>query len=48
MKIQFFVLEHPPPHFHAAFAGDRASIEIVTLPVMNGSLPRTKLRAVIA
>ena len=48
VKIQFFALEHPPPHFHAEFAGDRASIEIGTLRVMKGSLPRAKLAAVLA
>lgn len=48
VKIQLFALEHPPPHFHAVFAEYRAQIAIETLRVLNGSLPRTKLAAVIS
>jgi hypothetical protein len=48
VKIQFFAQEHPPPHFHCAYAEHRAQIEIGSLKVMNGALPRTKLAAVIS
>ena len=47
-KIQFFALEHPPPHFHVAFAEYRAQINIKSLRVMKGSLPPAKLTAVVA
>jgi hypothetical protein len=47
-KIQFFAQEHPPPHFHVVFAEYRAQIEIESLRVLNGSLPRAKLAAVLA
>ena len=48
VKIQFFAREHPPPHFHAVFAEHRAQIEIASLRVIRGRLPRGKLRSVIS
>ena len=47
-KIQFFAREHPPAHFHAVFAEHRAQIDIATLRVLKGRLPRAKLRFVIS
>jgi hypothetical protein len=47
VRIIFYVNEHPPAHFHAAFAEHRAIIEIETLDVTHGTLPKAKLRAVI-
>ena len=46
-KIQFFPNEHPPPHFHVAFAEYRALIRIDTISLWKGTLPRNKLHAVI-
>jgi hypothetical protein len=48
VKIQFFAREHPPAHFHAVFAEHRAQIDIATLRVLRGRLPRAKLRIVIS
>jgi hypothetical protein len=48
MKIQVFAQEHPPAHFHAVFAEHRAQIEISSLRVLKGSLPRAKLSAVVS
>ena len=48
VKIQFFAREHPPAHFHAVFAEHRAQIDIATLRVLKGRLPRAKLRFVIS
>jgi Domain of unknown function (DUF4160) len=48
VKIQFFAREHPPPHFHAVFAEYRAQIEISSLRILNGNLPRAKLSAVVS
>ncbi len=39
--------DHAPPHFHALFAEHRAVIDIETLRVTGGSLPKPKLRAVL-
>jgi uncharacterized protein DUF4160 len=46
-KIQFFPLEHPPPHFHVAFAEYRAQIGIAPLRLLKGSLPPAKLAVVL-
>jgi hypothetical protein len=48
VKIQFFAQEHPPPHFHAVFAEYRAQIEISSLRVLKGNLPRAKLSMVVS
>jgi hypothetical protein len=47
VRIVFYVNEHPPPHFHALFAEHRISVEIETLAILNGSLPKAKERAVL-
>ncbi|MEJ7798744.1 MAG: DUF4160 domain-containing protein [Solirubrobacteraceae bacterium] len=38
--------DHPPPHFHAEYAGEVAQIELGTLRVIGGSLPPRALRLV--
>jgi hypothetical protein len=38
--------DHLPPHLHAFFSGHEAQISIVTGDLLNGSLPRPKLRAI--
>jgi len=47
VKVLFFADEHPPPHFHLAFAEYGASVEIATLRVIHGSLPPAKLKVVL-
>ena len=37
--IRMFHDDHPPPHFHAAYGGDEALIDVETLAVIAGSLP---------
>jgi hypothetical protein len=41
--IQMFWREHAPPHFHALYAEHEALIDIRTLEVIGGSLPRRAL-----
>lgn len=41
--IRMFFNEHAPPHFHADYAGHRAVINIRTLEVIEGKLPRAPL-----
>jgi Domain of unknown function (DUF4160) len=48
VKIQFYPREHPPAHFHAVFAEYRAQIDIASLSVIKGRLPRAKLRVVVS
>lgn len=44
--IEMYFADHPPPHFHARYAGDVAAVEIATGAVIAGSLPRNALRLV--
>jgi Domain of unknown function (DUF4160) len=37
--IEMYFADHPPPHFHARYAGARATIVISTGEVLAGSLP---------
>lgn len=45
--IQMFWNDHAPPHFHALYAEDEAVIEIRTLRVLEGYLPRRALALVL-
>ena len=38
--IQMYWREHAPPHFHALYAEHEALIDIRTLEVIKGSLPK--------
>lgn len=38
--------DHPPPHFHAEYAGHVAQVELGTWRILNGSLPPRALRLV--
>jgi hypothetical protein len=46
IKIEFYFDEHPPPHFHARYAEFVAQIDMDTLEIMKGSLPRPQLRMI--
>jgi len=37
--IQMYYADHPPPHFHAIYAGRKAAIDIETLAFIDGQLP---------
>jgi hypothetical protein len=45
--IQMFWRDHAPPHFHALYAEDEALIDIRTLEVIHGSLPKRALALVL-
>ena len=38
--IRMFYNEHNPPHFHAYYNEHQAQIEIATLEILAGSLPK--------
>jgi hypothetical protein len=38
--IQMFFRDHAPPHFHVTYAEHKAQINIETLAIIRGSLPR--------
>jgi Domain of unknown function (DUF4160) len=46
VRIIIYPKDHLPPHLHAKFAEYEAMISIVTGEVLEGSLPRAKLREV--
>lgn len=45
--IQMFWREHAPPHFHVSYGEFEASIDIRTLEVTDGKLPRRALALVL-
>ncbi|CRI63794.1 conserved hypothetical protein [Thiocapsa sp. KS1] len=45
--IQMFWREHAPPHFHALYAEHEALIDIRTLEVIGGRLPKRALALTI-
>ena len=45
--IQMFWNEHAPPHFHALYAEHEILIEIRTLEVLEGSMPRRALALIL-
>ena len=45
--IQMFWNDHVPPHFHALYAEHEALIDIRTLEVIQGKLPRRALVLVL-
>lgn len=46
IAIAIFYNDHAPPHFHAAYAGRQALIELDTLELREGGLPPRALRLV--
>lgn len=45
--IAMFYEDHPPPHFHAVYAGQRTLIGIDPIQVLRGRLPRRALSLVM-
>ena len=45
--IQMYWDDHAPPHFHALYAEHEALINIKTLEIIEGSLPRRALSLVL-
>lgn len=44
--IEMYFKDHPPPHFHVRYGGEKAKIEIATGEVLRGSLSPRTLRLV--
>ena len=42
-----YVREHGPPHFHAVYGDAEATIQIATLQVLQGELPRRAMALVL-
>jgi len=47
IAIQMFWQDHAPPHFHALYGEDEALIDLRTLEVLEGRLPRRALSLVL-
>ncbi|MED7789465.1 DUF4160 domain-containing protein [Francisella sp. 19X1-34] len=45
--IYMYWREHNPPHFHAEYQGSKVAIDINTLTVIEGSLPRRGINLVL-
>jgi hypothetical protein len=45
--IQMFWNDHAPPHFHAIYAEDEVLINIKTLEIIEGQIPRRALALVL-
>jgi hypothetical protein len=41
--IRMYWRDHAPPHFHAEYAGYKISIDIHTLEILKGEMPRRAL-----
>jgi hypothetical protein len=46
--IRMYFNDHAPPHFHARYGEDEATIEIESLRVLAGALPKRALDLVTA
>jgi hypothetical protein len=46
IRIEFYFDEHPPPHFHARYGEFVAQIDLETLEIIKGSLPRPQMRTI--
>jgi hypothetical protein len=42
--IRMYFDDHPPPHFHAEYGGERAKIDIESLEIITGSINRRAYR----
>ena len=48
VSLRMYVLDHPPPHFHAQYGEHSAMIEIEGGRILMGSLPPAKAKLVLA
>ena len=46
IKINLYYDEHPPAHFHAEYAEHVAMIDLDSLEILEGTLPRPQYRKV--
>lgn len=47
IRILMFYNDHAPPHFHAEYGGERVSLEILSLAVIQGHIQRRALGMVV-
>ncbi|AEE50974.1 DUF4160 domain-containing protein [Haliscomenobacter hydrossis] len=47
VKIDFYYNDHVPPHFHAIYAEYEVLIEIESLKIHRGSLPKPQQKKIL-
>lgn len=47
VKIELYYKDHNPPHFHAIIAENDALIEIKSLVILQGKLPKNKEKIIL-
>jgi hypothetical protein len=45
--IRMYFDDHPPPHFHAFYAGQEMQVGIDPIVILNGEMPRRAVSMVI-
>jgi hypothetical protein len=45
--IRMFFADHAPPHFHAVYQGHQVEVNIETLEIIAGQMPRRALALVL-
>ncbi len=45
--IKMYFRDHPPPHFHAEYAGQEMIVDIQSVSVIAGTLPSRAMRMVL-
>ena len=45
--IQMFFMDHAPPHFHALYAEHEILVNITTLEIIKGDMPRRALSLIL-
>lgn len=48
IRMYFVPGEHPPPHFHAYYAGHKTTVDILACEVIEGDLHRKQTGLVLA
>ena len=48
IRITMYYEDHNPPHFHAEYAGNEATIDIQNAHTLHGYLPGRQLKLVLA
>jgi len=46
-KLYMYPNDHPPPHFHILIVGHHAVIDVRTLKLIKGEVPKAKLGGIL-
>ena len=48
IRVTMYYDDHNPPHFHAAYNGEKALVDIVKGRILSGQLPARQLKLILA